>query len=388
MTKPRHPATILAHDSSYPFGAVVPPIYQSSLFTFESFEAMQDAFENPADHALYSRGNNPTVQIFEQKIAELERGQAARAFSSGMAAISAAVLAQCSAGARVVCVECCYPDAYKFFTQLAPRYGITVEFVDGRDLAAIEKTLPGATLLYLESPSSIVFRLQDLTAATALAKQHGVFTIIDNSWATPIFQRPLELGVDMVLHSASKYIGGHSDTVAGVLVGRKDDIDGISRLEYAVLGAKLSPFEAWLLLRGLRTLPLRMAAHQSSALELATRLEAHPKVTRVHHVGLQSFAQSQLAARLDGTSGLFSFELRADNDGVKRFINQLEFFKLGVSWGGHESLVFPAALGLLTRGVLNPFDRFDIPENLIRLNVGLEYIEDLWADLAAALALV
>ena len=388
MPKPRHAATILAHDSSYPFGAVVPPIYQSSLFTFESFEEMETAFQTPDGHPLYSRGNNPTVQVFEQKIAALERGEQARAFSSGMAAISTAVLAQCSAGSRVVCVECCYPDAFKFFTQLAPRYGIVVEFVDGRDVAAVEKALPGASLLYLENPSSLLFRLQDLSAITALAKQHGVFTVIDNSWATPLFQRPLELGVDMVLHSASKYIGGHSDTVAGVLVGRSVDMNRINRLEYAVLGGKLSPFEAWLLLRGLRTLPLRMAAHQSGALELATRLEMHPKVARVHHVGLPSFAQSQLATRFFGTSGLFSFELHADLDGIKRFINKLEYFKLGVSWGGHESLVFPAALGLLNRGQLNPFDRFGIPENLIRLNVGLEFVEDLWADLEIALTIV
>ena len=388
MPKPRHPATILAHDSSYPFGAVVPPIYQSSLFTFESFEEMESAFVDSDSHHLYSRGNNPSVQVFEQKMAELEGGEQARAFSSGMAAISTAILAQTQAGSRVVCVEGCYPDTFKFLTQLSARYGIEVQFIDGRDLDAIARALPGASLLYLESPSSLMFHLQDLRVVAALAKQHGVFTVIDNSWATPLFQRPLELGVDMVLHSASKYIGGHSDTVAGILVGRSSEIKRINSLEYTVLGGKLSPFEAWLLLRGLRTLPLRMAAHQSSALELATRLEAHNKVTRVHHLGLPSFAQRELAAGLNGTSGLFSFEIDADTDGIKRFVNRLEYFKLGVSWGGHESLVFPAVLGFQRQDRLNPFVRFDIPKNLIRLSIGLEFVEDLWADLEAALAVV
>jgi cystathionine beta-lyase/cystathionine gamma-synthase len=371
------------------FGAVVPPIYQTSLFTFESFEEMEATFEDRGvlGHPFYSRGNNPTVQVFEEKMAALERGEKARAFSSGMAAISTAILSRCAAGSRVVCVEHVYPDAFKLLTQLAPRYGVEVEFVDGRDLQAIERALPGATVLYLESPSSTVFHLQDLPAVTALAKAHGVFTIIDNSWATPLFQRPLELGVDMVVHSASKYLGGHSDTVAGVLVGRAADVDAINRLEYNTLGGKLSPFEGWLLLRGLRTLPLRMAAHQASTLEITKRLEAHKKVGRINYPGLKSFAQTDLAAQLEGKCGLFSFELNADREGIKRFVNALEYFKLGVSWGGHESLVFPITLGLLSRGPLNPYHRFGVPENTIRLHVGLEHVEDLWSDLERALAL-
>lgn len=383
-------ATILTHDDPYPFGAVVPPIYQTSLFTFESFEEMEAAFEDRGvrGHPFYSRGDNPSVQVFEEKIALLERGEAARAFSSGMAAISTAILSRCQAGSRVVCVECCYPDAFKFFTQLAPRYGITVDFVDGRDLEAIERALPGATLLYLESPTSMVFHLQDLPAITALARAQGVFTIIDNSWATPLYQRPLELGVDMVVHSASKYLGGHSDTVAGVIVGRRENIDAINRLEYAVLGGKLSPLEGWLLTRGLRTLHLRMEAHRRNALEIAGRLEQSSALLRVNHPGLPSFAQSALAAKLGGTSGLFSFQLKTDRAGIARFVDALELFRLGVSWGGHESLVFPIALGLQTGGPLNPYERFGIAGNTVRLNVGLEDTEDLWDDLERALAAI
>ena len=368
----------------------MPPIYQTSLFTFESFEEMEASFEDRGvrGHPFYSRGDNPTVQVFEEKIALLERGEAARAFSSGMAAISTAVLARCHAGARVVCVECCYPDAYKFFTQLAPRYGIAVDFVDGRDLEAVQRALPGARLLYLESPTSTVFHLQDLQAIAAMARAQGVFTIIDNSWATPLYQRPLELGVDMVVHSASKYLGGHSDTVAGVIVGRQGDIDAINRLEYAVLGGKLSPLEGWLLTRGLRTLHLRLEAHRISALEIAGRLERQAAVLRVDHPGLPSFAQSALAAKLGGTSGLFSLQLATDRAGIARFVNALELFRLGVSWGGHESLVFPIALGLKHGDPLNSYARFGIAENTVRLNVGLEDTEDLWDDLERALGAV
>jgi cystathionine beta-lyase/cystathionine gamma-synthase len=387
VTKSTRVASILTHDETYPFGAVVPPIYQTSLFTFESFEEMEDSFRSLGldGHPMYSRGNNPSVQVFEQKVAALEGGEAARAFSSGMAAISTAILARCQAGSRVLCVECVYPDAFKFLMQLAPRYGITVEFVDGRDLNAIQAALPGATLLYLENPTSMVFRLQDLTAIADMARAHGVYTIIDNSWATPLYQRPIELGIDMVVHSASKYLGGHSDTVAGIAIGTHADIEKINRLEYSVLGGKLSPFEGWLLLRGLRTLNLRLEAHQKSALEIAGKLEQHEKVIQVNCPGLESFAQADLATKLGGTTGLMSFELNADREGIKRFINSLEYFKLGVSWGGHESLVFPIALGLLNRGALNPYDYFGIPENTVRIHVGLEDVHDLWSDLETAL---
>ena len=387
MSKSTRVASILTHDDTYPFGAVVPPIYQTSLFTFESFEEMEDSFRSLGldGHPMYSRGNNPSVQVFEQKVAQLEGGEAARAFSSGMAAISTAILARCQAGSRVLCVECVYPDAFKFLTQLAPRYGISVEFVDGRDLNAVQAALPGATLLYLENPTSMVFRLQDLSAIADMARAHGVYTIIDNSWATPLYQRPIEHGIDMVVHSASKYLGGHSDTVAGIAIGTLEDIEKINKLEYSVLGGKLSHFEGWLLLRGLRTLNLRLEAHQKSALEIAAKLERHEKVAKVNCPGLNSFAQAELAQKLGGTTGLMSFELNADREGIKRFINSLRYFKLGVSWGGHESLVFPIALGLLKRGALNPYDHFGIPENTVRIHVGLEDVRDLWTDLETAL---
>jgi cystathionine beta-lyase/cystathionine gamma-synthase len=379
-------ATLLAHDERHPFGAVVPLIAQTSLFTFESFEAMAAAGTPPGGSAIYSRGNNPTVRLFEEKMARLEGGGAARAFSSGMAAISTAVMSRLRAGDRVVCVCYVYPDAFKLFTRLLARFGVETQFVDGSDMSAVAAALPGSALLYLESPTSHLFELQDLSALTALAREHGVFTIMDNSWATPLFQQPLAHGVDMVVHSASKFLGGHSDVVAGVVVGREDDVRSLDGLEYLVLGGKLSPIEAWLLLRGLRTLVPRMRQHHVSALAIAKRLVSHPLVTRVYYPFLDDHRQAALARKyLSGAPGPLSFELSGDVAAVRYFVNSLKVFRIGVSWGGHESLVYPAALAHLQPGD-TPVRRFAIPEMLVRLHVGLEDVEALWRDLDQALA--
>jgi cystathionine beta-lyase/cystathionine gamma-synthase len=225
-----------------------------------------------------------------------------------------------------------------------------------------------------------VFQTLDLPGLAALARAAGVTTILDNSWATPIFQRPLAHGIDLVLHSASKFISGHSDTVAGVVAGRRDLLQRINREIHPFLGAKLAPFEAWLLIRGLRTLPLRMAHHHKSALALAERLQAHRRVQRVLH---PAFAPA--CATLTGWSGLFAFE-PDDTLSIPAFCDALRLFKIGVSWGGHESLVMPAAAPLLQSQGPNSVRDFSVPERLIRLNVGLEDTEDLWRDLEQALA--
>ena len=211
------PSTIVAHDDAFPAGAVVPPIFQTSLFTFGSYQELEDAMAGRVPRPIYSRGDNPTVQAFEAKLAVLEGAGAARAFASGMAAISAAVLSNLRAGERMVCVRHCSPDAFRLFTTVLPRFAIQVDFVDGRDAAAVERALPGAKVLYLETPTSLVFETQDLPRLAALASAHGALTIVDNSWASPIFQRPLAHGVDLVLHSASKYLGVAARAGAGAL---------------------------------------------------------------------------------------------------------------------------------------------------------------------------
>ena len=339
-------------------------------------------FAAPGKRPIYTRGDNPTVAAFEAKLAALEGAEDARAFASGMAAISAAVLSQLQAGTRMVCVRHCYPDAFRLFTAVLSRFDIQVDFVDGRDAAAIEAALPGARVLYLENPTSVVFETQDIGRLAAAARREGVVSIIDNSWASPIFQRPLEHGVDLVVHSASKYLGGHSDVVAGVVCGSKELIERINQAEFPLLGGKLSPFEAWLLVRGLRTLPLRMRRHHESGLTIAGRLAEHAAVDRVHHPLLANDGGGSLS----GASGLFSFELQGGTEQVRRFCNALKLFKLGVSWGGHESLVFPAAVGLGEAGAsTNPLAFFGVPPSVVRLHIGLEDPEDLWSDLCQAL---
>jgi cystathionine beta-lyase/cystathionine gamma-synthase len=373
-------ATILAHDEPFPNGSVVPPIYQTSLFTFANYAEMADAFAGRRKQPIYSRGDNPTVMEFEAKMAALEDAEAARGFSSGMAAITATVLSFVGAGDRIVAVRNCYGDAYRLFERLLPRMNIKVDYVDGSDADAVAAILPGAKLLYLESPTSMMFELQDLEALTAHAKAQGVITTIDNSYATPIYQKPIRHGVDLVLHSASKYIGGHSDTVAGVVCGSAAHIKHINEQTYAALGGKLSPIEAWLLLRGLRTLPLRLPHHMKSGLAMAERLRAHASVERVNHPAWSNHPGKKTLA---GFAGLFSFVVADDID-VPKFVDSLKYFKIGVSWGGHESLVIPVKASLEQTPGLNSLARFGVNANTIRFNIGLENVEDLWTDVAQA----
>jgi cystathionine beta-lyase/cystathionine gamma-synthase len=369
-----------AHDEGNAFDAVVPPIVQTSLFTFSSYDEMLATYRGEKVRPTYTRGLNPTVRMFEEMLAKLEGAEDAIGFASGMSAISSAVLSFVEPGDRIVAVRHIYPDAFRLFGTLLQRMRVEVTYVDGRDEQAVASALPRAKLLYLESPTSWVMQTHDISALAALAKARGVPTIIDNSWATPVFQRPISLGVDLVVHSASKYLGGHSDVVAGVVAGSKALVGRIRAEAYPYLGGKLSPFDAWLLIRGLRTLPLRMRAHQSSALELARRLQAHPLVEAVCHPGLAN----QLPAGLNGTSGLFSFIFR-DGIDIRRFADRLELFKLGVSWGGHESLIVPGEVVLQQKAQPNSAVAFGIHPRSVRLHVGLEGTEALWSDLEAAI---
>ena len=372
---------IVAHDDEqHDFGAVVPPIAQTSLFTFQSYAEMLETFSGTRSRNVYSRTTNPTVTLFERKLAALELADDAIGFPSGMAAISGAVLGFVRPGDRIVCVRDVYPDAYRFFETFLKTLQVSVRYVDGTDLQAVDAALDGARILYLESPTSWTMRALDVGALAQMARRRGVISIIDNSWATPLFQRPCTLGVDLVLHSASKYIGGHSDTVAGVLAGDAERIAHIRRTVCPYIGAKLAPFEAWLLLRGLRTLPVRMLAHESAALLLARRLAEHPKVTAVHHPALAG----ALPDGLIGTSGLFSFEVAASID-IPALCDELELFQLGVSWGGHESLVIPALVSRAQAAGPNSALDFAVSPRMVRVHIGLEGVEALWSDLTHGL---
>lgn len=391
--KPRpHPETILTHhaeDRTKYEGAVVPPIFQNTLFTFESWDAIDEAFDDRVENAIYSRGTNPTVRMVEEKLAAMAAAGGARLFSSGMAAITAAILFHINAGDHVIVVKNVYGPTNNLLSQyLGPKMNLDVTFVSGETVEEFEAAIrPETRLIFLESPSSAVFSLQDLAGVAKLARDRGISTLIDNSWATPLFQQPLELGIDMEIHTCSKYLAGHSDVIAGLVLGSADDIRQLSVNEAELLGGTMAPFEAWLLMRSLRTLPMRMEKHQENALAVASFLEKHPRVRSVSHPGLPSHPQYVLARKqMSGSSGLMGFQLDSDElVEIKRFFNSLKLFLIGVSWGGHESLIYAPAISYLKELPPEQFDMLGISLGDMRLSVGLENAEDLIADLSQAL---
>jgi cystathionine beta-lyase len=299
-----------------------------------------------------------------------------------MGAISAVLLGLLSRGDHLILQTSAYGPTLDLARGPLQRYGIEVTFLPAGEVAGLERQIrPTTRLIYMETPASLTFDLVDLEKVVEVARRHGLATAVDNSWATPLFQQPARWGIDLVIHSGTKYIGGHSDFLLGLVAGSGVLLKRVHSMA-TLLGATISPEDAFLGARGLRTLPLRMHRHQESALAVARFLEDQGCVERVLHPGLSSFPGHDLARRqMQGTSGLFSFVLKGD---VRRFINALRIFSLGVSWGGHESLVFPADVNLPKNP--GPGKRGDIPPGLIRLSIGLEEPGDLIADLEQALA--
>jgi len=395
MSKKIKPSTLLAHDnnnSSLYHGAVVPPIFQNSLFTFDSWEAIDEAFENRENSFIYSRGKNPTVQLVEEKLAQLACGEKAQLFPSGMAAITAACLHCLTPNSHVIAIKNMYGPANNLLANyLSKKMDIETTFVSGIHMEDFENAIrPNTKLIYLESPSSAIFSLQDIEEVTVLAKANGIKTIIDNTWATPVFQKPLTMGVDLEVHSCSKYLGGHSDIIGGVVIGKEIDVKSIFHNEYELLGAKTAPMEAWLLLRSLRTLTVRLRQHQESSLKVANFLESHPKISKVNYPGLNSYEQYDLAKKqMQGFTGLLSFKLGTDNlDKIKAFVNTLRLFQIGVSWGGHESLIYVPAISYLKELNTEQFKNMGISLGDVRISVGLENVDDLMGDLERALRMI
>ncbi|MDR1469531.1 MAG: aminotransferase class I/II-fold pyridoxal phosphate-dependent enzyme [Spirochaetaceae bacterium] len=376
---------ILHHlnEDDNPFGAVSPPLYQTSIFSFKSFAEFRDALTDEVNHSVYTRGNNPTVMLTEQKLAAFDGAGRAKLVSSGVAAISHAVMAFVKSGDHVVCVRDCYDWGAVLLAKYLPRFGVKHTFVDGVDTAeVIDAIRPETKVIYLESPTTLTFKIQDVEAIAGEAKKRGIKTVIDNTWATPIFFNPLKLGVDIAVYSGSKYFGGASDIVAGVIAGSVEDINLIQKQEFLQLGTVPDPFMAWLMLRGLRTLPIRMKAHYENALAVARYLENHPRIESVAYPLLPSHPQYERARSLfRGGSGLFSFRLATKRFAdVIRFTDALKLFKRAVSWGGYESLVLPNAIKY--------YEGDDIPPErlpLVRVHIGLEESADLIADLESAL---
>lgn len=377
----------LGEDRENYYNAVSPPIIQSSNFAFPTLDSFRKAVSNESQEHIYTRGNNPTVAILRKKIAALEKAEDALILGSGAAAVAAAVIANVKAGDHIVCVDNPYSWTKALLNNFLSRFGVTHTYVDGTSMAAIEAAIqPNTALLYLESPNSLLFDLQDLKACADLAKKHSIITCIDNSYASPIYQNPINLGIDIVIHSGTKYLNGHSDVVCGTICSSKAMIEKIFHCEYMTLGAIISPHDAMLIIRGLRTIELRLKRHNETAWELAKRLEAHPKVTSVLHPFLDTFPQQELAKRqMRGCGGLFSIYLNTDDfSKAEAFFEKINRFLLAVSWGGHESLIMPSTAFYKIPGKPDS----PVPFNLVRLYIGLEDVEFLWEDLEQALAIL
>lgn len=374
----------LGEDREGYFNAVSPPIIQSSNFAFPNLASFRTSLLDEKAHHLYTRGNNPTVEILSKKLAALEKTEDALIFSSGAAAIASAILSFVKQGDHIICVAGPYSWTKKLLVEFLPDFGVTTSFVDARSIAPIEAAIRDTTrMLILESPNTLTFELQDLAACAELAKRHGIITCIDNSYCSPYFQNPAALGIDLVMHSATKYINGHSDVVAGVICGSKAHIHTIYDRTYMTLGAVVSPSDAALMIRGLRTLPLRMERSESSTRLITQRLKHHPAVEQILYPGDPDFPQAPLARRqMRGSGGLFSILVREKRmDKIVGFVDGLTTFLIAVSWGGHESLVLPsAAFHQLPDREDSPY-----PINLIRFYIGLEEPDYLWEDLKRGL---
>lgn len=366
--------THYSEDPSRFAGAVTPPIFQSSLFT----ECEGNEGDREGRYA-YTRVSNPTTEIVENKVAALEQGEAAKCFSSGMGAISAAMMHYLKKDSHVVAVASIYGPAHRFLAEYMKRFGVEVTFVKGTDTEEIEGAIRENTdLIYLESPSTYLFLVQDLSKIAEIAKRHHAATVIDNTYCTPIFQKPLTFGIDMVVHSASKYLGGHSDIIGGVVIGRKEDIDQIAQSERELFGAVMSPFDSWLMLRGIRTLPVRMKQHMANAMEMAAYFQELPVVKEVIYPWWETHPQYELAKKqMTGASGLMSVVFDLPGEQIKRIVRELEFFHRGPSWGGFESLISPVGADLEQ-------DNETMKKGLVRLHIGLEGADLLKEDFERA----
>lgn len=365
------------------FDAVAPPIIQSSNFAFHSVGHMRDKLKDEMNYPLYTRGCNPTVAILRKKIAALAGGEDALVLSSGSAAVSAAVTAQVKQGDHIICVAQPYSWTNKLLDKTLNRFGVKTTYIDGADVNNFKKAiLPNTRLIVLESPNSLTFEQQDIEAVVQLAKANNLTTVMDNSYASPIFQKPLEMGIDITVHSATKYFAGHSDLVAGVIIGSHKHIRKIFEGEYMTFGAAISPHDAWLMLRSLRTLPIRMQHIANNTEKIVAYIKQHPKVEQLYYPFDEDNPQYALAKKqMKRAPGLFSILLKANEVAeVEHFVDALQLFHLAVSWGGYESLVFPMC-------VLQTSENYSFanrPFNLIRFSVGLDNPEELIKDLDRA----
>ncbi len=370
-------------------GALNPPVHLSSTFTFETAEVGGAMFAGAAEGHFYSRISNPTLEILERRIANLEGAEAGLCAASGMGAITSTLWTFLRAGDEVILDKTLYGCTFAFLTHGLPRFGVSVRLVDLCDPGNLAAVIgPKTRIVYFETPANPTNRLVDIAAISEIAHRHGAKVVVDNTYATPVLTRPIEHGADIVVHSATKYLSGHGDVIAGLVVGRAEDISAIRLVGIKdMTGAVMSPFSAMLLLRGIKTLDLRVRAHSAAALTIAQMLEAHPAVKCVHYPGLDSFPQADLARRqMAAFGGMIPFEVVGGKTGGIALMNRLRLVQRAVSLGDAESLIqHPASM---THSTYTPEERatYGLAEGLVRLSVGLEGVDDILDDLMQALA--
>lgn len=379
--------THLGEDRSEYFGAVAPALIQSSNFAYADIAAFREALQNELQYPLYTRGNNPTVDILRQKIAALEHTEDALIVGSGSSAVAIAIMGNIQAGEHVICVQKPYSWTFKLLDGLLSRFGVSVTFVDGRNLSEIQAAKRANTkILMLESPNSLSFELQDLRACAQWAKSENICTIIDNSYCSPYYQNPADYGIDIIVHSGTKYLNGHSDLVCGVVCGTKEMIKKLFYAEYMSLGTIISPHDAWLVLRGLRTLPIRIEKSQQTTLKVLEYLKKQPEVDYVLYPFDETFPQYELArAQMRGAGGLFSVNFKCERmEQMEAFCNALaKEFLIAVSWGGYESLQIPTCI------FYNPsLPKPALPMSFVRYYIGLEEADYLIAGFERCLPLL
>ncbi len=385
----RRPETAAVHGASdleKKNGPVATPIFQTS--TFEVTDNDEQIRVTDTDR-YYTRWGNPTNTVAEQTVAAIEGVEAARTFASGMGAITTTILALLKAGDHIVAQRDVYGGVTKFFSQWLPRVGIETTFVDTTDYEQHAGAIrPTTKLLYLESPTNPALRVVDMKKVSALAKQHGLISLIDSTFGTPINQHPAEYGIDLVMHSGTKYLSGHADLTCGVVAGRRELIEQIDETR-KTLGNCMDPHAAWLLIRGLKTLAVRVARQNENALKVAEFLEQHAKVRRVHYPFLKSHSQYAIARQqMNGGGGMVTFEVDGTGDDARRVSEAMRLFTLATSLGGVESLVSIPVLTSHAMISAEQREKMGVTEQMVRLSVGIESAEDLIADLERALEVV
>ena len=388
-----HPDTVCIHAGKTglnPHGALTTPLYQTSTFVFDSAEQGAARFAGEEPGYIYTRLGNPTTRELELKVAALEGMEDAAATATGMGAVAAATMAFLQQGDHLIASKAIYGCSFALFNHQFARYGIEVSFVDMTDHNAIKQALKANTkMIFAETPINPTLTVLDLDFIGQFARQHQLISVIDNTFLTPLLQKPADYGIDLILHSATKYLNGHGDVVAGIIVGSAERITQIKLTTLKDMGATISPHDAWLIIRGLKTLSVRMERHCQNAQKVAEFLEAHPAVGQVYYPGLKSHPGYQfIGKQMKAAGGVLAFELNGSLDDGRYFINQCKLFSLAVSLGDAESLIqHPASM---THSPYTAEERqmAGIRDGLIRISVGLEHVDDIVADLAQALTLM